>query len=180
MSRLLIVIDMQKGFDCPQAKKVVEKFNKTSELFDNVCFAMFENKKKSLFETQLKWLGFQNEYDKVLFDGIQVPQKSSFVWHSTYTVYNQRLKELIQKIKPTQLYLCGLFSDVCLLKTTMDMFDDGIVAYVVKDLSASPHGDGTNNIAFATMRMVIGADRIISTREIANGEYISMDSIIIL
>lgn len=23
--------------------------------------------KKSLFETQLKWLGFQNEYDKVLF-----------------------------------------------------------------------------------------------------------------
>ena len=49
----------------------------------------------------------------------------------------------------------------------MDMFDDGIVAYVVKDLSASPHGDGANHIAFATMKMVIGTDRIISTREIA-------------
>ena len=45
MYKLLVVIDMQKGFDCPQAKKVVEKFNKTSELFDNVCFAMFKNKK---------------------------------------------------------------------------------------------------------------------------------------
>lgn len=41
----VVVIDMQKGFDCLKAKKVVEKFNKTSELFDNVCFTMFENKK---------------------------------------------------------------------------------------------------------------------------------------
>ncbi|APC91765.1 MULTISPECIES: isochorismatase family protein [Francisella] len=167
MSKLLIVIDMQKGFECPQAKNIVEKFNKASELFDNVCFAMFENTKNSLFERQLKWFGFQNEADKALIDGIQVPQKASFVWHSTYTVYNQKLKQLIQKIQPTELYLCGLFSEVCLLKTTMDMFDDGMLAYVVKDLSASPRGDGVSDVAFATMKMAIGADRIISTREIS-------------
>ncbi|APC94666.1 isochorismatase family protein [Francisella tularensis] len=167
MSKLLIVIDMQNGFDCPQARKVVEKFNKSSELFDSICFMMFENKENSLFEKQLKWFGFQNEDDKALIDDIQVPQKANFVWHSTYTVYNQKLKELLQKIKPTELYLCGLFSDVCLLKTVMDMFDDGIVPYVIKDLSASPHGDGVNDVAFATMKMVIGADRIISTKEIS-------------
>ena len=61
MSKLLVVIDMQKGFDCPEARAIVVNLNKFYYYFNNVNFAMFENKKNSLFETQLKWLGFQNE-----------------------------------------------------------------------------------------------------------------------
>ena len=158
MSKLLIIHNQ---------KILLYFFNKTSKFFDNVCFTMFENTKNSLFESQFKWLGFQNQDDRALIDGIQVPQKASFIWHSIYTVYNQKLKELIQKIKPDELYLFGSFSDVCLLKTIMDMFDDGIVTYVIKDLSVSPHGDGVNDVTFATMKMIIGVDRIISTREIS-------------
>lgn len=166
MSKLLVVIDMQKGFDCPESRSVVDSFNKYSYFFENISFAMFENKKNSLFETQLKWVDFQGEKDRKLMDGIKAPQSAFYTNHHNYTVYNDELKKVIEEVKPTDIYLSGLFSDVCLLKTSMDMFDDGIVPYIIKDLSASPHGDSAHDVAFTTMKMAIGEDRIISINEI--------------
>jgi nicotinamidase-related amidase len=165
MSKLLVVIDMQKGFNCPEAGLVVSNFNKFAHYFENVSFAMFENRKNSLFETQLKWVDFQNDEDRQLIDGIKIPGNALFTNHHNYTVYNDELKELINKLKPTDIYLSGLFSDVCLLKTSMDMFDDGIVPYIIKDLSASPHGSVAHDVAFAAMEEALGKDRIVLTSD---------------
>ena len=166
MSKLLIVIDMQKGFRFEESLAIAEKFNKHISNFDNVCFAMFENRKKSLFETQLKWVDFQNDEDKELLDGLDVPENAHFINHHNYTVYNDELKSLIKKLAPSEIYLSGLFSDVCLLKTSMDMFDDEIIPYIIKDLSASPHGDNAHDVAFATMAEAIGDDRIITINDV--------------
>ncbi|WP_150468391.1 isochorismatase family protein [Francisella sp. SYW-9] len=166
MSKLLILIDVQNGFDCTEARDLIKKFNKCSFSFDDVCFAMFENRKNSLFETQLKWLDFQNEEDKKLIDGIEVPENAHFSNHHNYTVYNDELKNIIKKLKPTKIYLAGLFSDVCLLKTSMDMFDDGIVPYIVRDLSGSPHGNAANDVALATMEEALGEGQVILAKDI--------------
>ncbi|ACD31068.1 isochorismatase family protein [Francisella tularensis] len=167
MSKLLVVINMQKGFDCSEARAVIPNLNKFYTYFDNVSFVMFENRKNSLFETQLKWIDFQNEEDRKLIEGVEIPQNAHFTHHHNYTVYNDELKALIKKLKPAKVYLSGLFSDVCLLKTAMDMFDDGIVPYIIKDISGSPHGDIAHEVAFAAMKEGLGADRIISTKEIS-------------
>ena len=42
MSKLLIVIDMQKGFS-RDAEKLIDKLNDSYQYFDTVCFSMFEN-----------------------------------------------------------------------------------------------------------------------------------------
>lgn len=42
MSKLLVVINMQKGFDCSEARTVITKLNKSYTYFDSVSFAMFE------------------------------------------------------------------------------------------------------------------------------------------
>ncbi|APC91766.1 MULTISPECIES: isochorismatase family protein [Francisella] len=166
MSKLLVVIDMQKGFDCTEARAVIANLNKSYSYFDNVSFAIFENRKNSLFETQLKWVDFQNEEDRRLIDGVEVPENAYFTKHHNYTVYNDELKALIRKLKPTEIYLGGLFSDVCLLKTSMDMFDDGIVPYIIKDLSGSPHGIVAQEVAFAAMKEGLGDDRIVMTSDL--------------
>ena len=75
---------------------------------------------------------FKNEEDRKLINGIELPENVHFTNHHNYTVYNDELKALIKKLKPTKIYLAGLFSDVCLLKTAMDMFDDGIVPYIIQ------------------------------------------------
>ncbi|WP_150468392.1 isochorismatase family protein [Francisella sp. SYW-9] len=166
MSKLLIIVDMQKGFDDINPNNMVKTFNNISETFDDICFAMFENQQGSLFETKLKWRNFQNEEDRSLINGIDVPERAKFIWHSTYTVYTKELKQLILKLNNPDIYIAGLFSNVCLIKLAMDMFDDGIVPYIIKDLSRSNSIDGVHNVAFATMKMAIGPDRIITTKEI--------------
>ncbi|MED7789302.1 isochorismatase family protein [Francisella sp. 19X1-34] len=166
MSKLLIIVDMQKGFDYINPNSLAKTFNNISKTFDDVCFAMFENQLESLFETKLKWKDFQNEEDKSLINDIDVPEKAKFIWHSTYTVYTKELKELISKLNNPEIYIAGLFSNVCLIKLAMDMFDDGIVPYIIKDLSRSNSTDGVHDVAFATMKMAIGPDRIITTKEI--------------
>ncbi len=95
MSKLLIVIDMQKGFG-RDAEKLIDKLNDSYRYFDTVCFSMFENKKKSLFETELNWFDFQNDEDKQLIEGINIPEGSKFLWHSTFTVFNDALKEFFK------------------------------------------------------------------------------------
>ncbi|MFV9924839.1 MAG: isochorismatase family protein [Francisella endosymbiont of Hyalomma scupense] len=166
MSKLLVVIDMQKGFDYPEARAIIVNLNKFYSYFNNVNFAMFENRKNSLFETQLKWVNFQNEEDRKLIDSIELPENVHFTNHHNYTVYNDELKALIKKLKPTKIYLAGLFSDVCLLKTAMDMFDNGIVPYIIQDLSGSPHGTIAHDVAFAAMKEGLGGDRILTTNDL--------------
>lgn len=166
MSKLLVAIDMQKGFESEDSKAIKDQFNKSFSFFDNVCFTMFENKKNSLFETKLNWIDLQNDTEKELMDDLDVPETSEFVWHSTYTVYNDELKALIAKVKPTEIFLAGLFTDMCLMKTAIDMFDDNITPYIIKDLSVSSHGEIAHNVVFETLKMAIGDDRIINIGDI--------------
>ncbi|MBD5784480.1 isochorismatase family protein, partial [Francisella tularensis] len=107
-----------------------------------------------------------NEEDIKLIEGEEIQQNAHLTHHNNYTVYNDELKDLIKKLIPAKVYLSGLFSDVCLLKTAMDMFDDGIVPYIIKDLSGSPHGDIAHEVEFEDMKEGLGADRILSTKEI--------------
>ena len=101
-----------------------------------------------------------------MLDGLNIPENAHFITHHNYTVYNDELKLLIRELAPTEIYLAGLLSDVCLLKTSMDMFDDEVVPYIIKDLSASPHGDAAHNVAFTTMKEAIGEARVITMEDI--------------
>jgi len=151
---------MQKGFS-RDAEKLIGKLNDSYQYFDTVCFSMFENKKKSLFETELNWFDFQNDEDKQLIEGINIPEGSKFLWHSTFTVFNDALKEFLSQEQPQEVYLVGLFSDMCLLKTAMDMFDYGMLPYIVKDLSVSSRGETSHNLVFDTLKEAVGESRLV-------------------
>lgn len=64
---------------------------------------MFENRKNSLFETQLKWVDFQNEEDRKLIDSIELPENVHFTNYHNYTVYNDELKALIKNLNRQNL-----------------------------------------------------------------------------
>ena len=55
------MIDIQKGFKYKEVDCIVNKFNNNHRKFDHICFYMFENRKGSIFEKQLKWRTFQNQ-----------------------------------------------------------------------------------------------------------------------
>ncbi|AXH30706.1 isochorismatase [Francisella opportunistica] len=160
------MIDIQKGFNCKELDSIINRFNNNHNKFDHVCFCMFENRKGSLFEKQLKWVGFQNQEDRKLIEKTKIPKNSYFINHHNYTVYNADMKKLINNLNPQQIYLAGIFSDVCLLKIAIDMFDDGVIAYVIEDLSTSLHGLDAHKNAFYNMKLALGEDKIISISDV--------------
>nr|WP_227806677.1 cysteine hydrolase [Francisella persica] len=135
------MINIQKGFNYKEVECIVNEFNNNHCKFDHICFCMFENRKCFLFEKELKWRAFQNQHKIKLIEKIKTPESCYFISHHNYIVYNADMKKLINKLNPQQIYLAVIFSsDVFIFKKTIDIFDDGVINYVIEYLSTSLHG----------------------------------------
>lgn len=75
------------------------------------------------------------------------------------------MKKLINKLTPQQIYLAGI-SDVCVLKAAIDMFDDGVISYIIEDLCTSLHGQDAYKNAFKSLKLALGEDKITSISDI--------------
>ncbi|WP_234364813.1 isochorismatase family protein, partial [Francisella tularensis] len=81
-------------------------------------------------------------------------------------IYNTDMKKLINKLTPQQIYLAGIFSDVCVLKAAIDMFDNGVISYIIEDLCTSLHGQDAHKNAFKSLKLALGEDKITSISDI--------------
>ena len=165
MGDLLLIIDMQEGFRAKESEKILPNILKLKKEFrGKIVFSKFINKKNSLFEKQLNWTKFQNKKEKKIFLELQFPNNKE-IKHQKYTVLNNNLKNFIKKNKITRIYLTGIYTDVCIIKTAMDLFDKNIKTFVIKNACGSPHGKKNHNFAIDSLKHILGKKHIISTKE---------------
>lgn len=163
---LLIVVDMQEGFHCPETENIVSKIKKIIQSFEGeVVFSCFRNPESSFFEDQLSWYDFQNKEDVELLEELK-PFKENIIFHAGYTIFNQEMKELVQKEDIEKIYLTGVYTGVCITKAAMDIFDKGIEVSVISDACASPHGIESHKAALDTLKHVIGEENVVSMENI--------------
>ena len=168
MKNLLLIIDMQEGFRHTESEIILPNLLKLKRSFDGkIVFSKFVNNKNSLFEKQLNWIEFQNDEDKKLFPELQTSDNIKLE-HSTYTVLNKELKEFISKNKITKVYLCGIYTDVCIIKTAMDLFDNDLETFVIKDACSSLHGKKNHNSAIDSLKHIIGGKQILLTNNVCS------------
>lgn len=166
MKKLLLIIGMQEGFRSPESESIIKNINKAKDYFSKcVIFSKFINQKKYLFEKQLHWKKFQKKTDQLIFPEL-TPSKCLQITHLTYTVLNKKLKDYIKNNKVKQVYLTGVFTDVCIIKATMDLFDHNIEVFVIKDACASLHGKENHKSSINSLEKIIGKDHIISTKNL--------------
>ncbi|RLG15033.1 MAG: hypothetical protein DRN66_00320 [Candidatus Nanohalarchaeota archaeon] len=151
---------MQEGFRCalleqiiPNVKQLIEKFN------GKIIFSCFENQKRSMFETSLKWKSFQSKKEKLLLDEFK---KYGFplYWHNSYTVLNKELLDYINENKFSNIYLSGIYTDVCIVNTAMDGFDSSLKMKVVADCCTSLHSEKHYEMAMDSIRHIIGKNNV--------------------
>lgn len=166
MVNLLLIIDMQEGFRSAESEAILSNLLKLKNSFKGkIVFSKFINNKNSLFEKQLDWTRFQNKKDKKLFSELQTSNNIKLE-HDTYTVLNEELKEFISKNKITKVYLCGVYTDVCIIKTAMYLFDNKIETFVIEDACNSLHGKKNHNSAIDSLRHILGKKKILLTSDI--------------
>lgn len=157
---------MQEGFRCQESESILPNFLKLKQSFNGkIVFSKFFNYKNSLFEKQLSWTKFQNETDQKLFSELQ-SENCLEIMHNTYTVLNDELREFIKNNKITKVYLAGIYTDVCIIKTAMDLFDNEIETFVIEDACNSLHGKNNHDLAINSLKHILGKKQIISTKDI--------------
>lgn len=163
MENLLLIIDMQEGFRYPEAESILPNLLKLRKSFNGkIVFSKFVNDKDSLFEKQLSWTKLQNEEDKKLFSELQASNNTEFE-HNGYTVLNESVSRFIKDNKITKVYLSGIYTDVCIIKTAMDLFDEGIETFVIEDACNSLHGKSIHDSAIESLKHILGKKQILLT-----------------
>ncbi|MGM5480382.1 MAG: isochorismatase family protein [Nanobdellota archaeon] len=167
MTSALLIIDMQEGFRAPESEAIIHSIKRLLGSFEGkMLFSAFENKRHSLFETQLHWLSFQQDDDKKIFSEFETQVKKTFT-HSGYTVLTNELKDYLCQQNISKVYLAGVFTDVCVIKTAMDLFDSGIETFVIGDSCMSLHGTEIHNGAILSLKKILGEDHVIASEDVA-------------
>ena len=135
MSKVLIIIDVQKGFAEKKTMHVVDFIRSLlqKERFDVIVQSRWENYMGSKYETDLGYDSVGNSAETELL----IPEHSDHVITRTcYSCMCDKLRRLINK--DDDIYVVGLETDACVLATLFDLWDEGYKFHVYRK------GVGTN------------------------------------
>lgn len=160
MKKLLLVIDVQNSFINEKTSSVLEKINSLilSNKFDKMVFTRFINSYESIWYKKLNYQGCISENDTKL--AIE-SKDNKVIDKKIYTAYGDELKEYIRKNDINEIYLCGIDTECCILKTAFDLFENEYNVYVLQDYCACTHGIKRHNNAIEILKRNIGKDNVI-------------------
>lgn len=175
MKNILIVVDMQNGFNRYDqthilAKNVVELTN--SGIFDKIIATRFLNREGSQYTKFLNWHRLMNSPDIDLVEGIRADE---VVDKWVYTCVTDEFMSLLKKLNdgevPTHIFICGADTDCCVLKTATDLFEQSVMPIVLTEYCDSNGGPESHKSGIMVMDRLIGkksivADKITSKEDI--------------
>lgn len=157
---LLLIIDVQKNFINDNTKKIPNKITNliNKNHFDYIAFTKFINDEISNFYKILNYKGCINENDrKIVLD----TQNNKVFTKRIYTAVNDEFKTYIKENEIEKVYLCGIDTDACVLKTAIDLFENNIDVKVIENCCMSHSGKKYHNYAIKMLKKLIGKGSII-------------------
>ena len=159
--KCLFIIDVQNGFVSDKTEHVVPRILKLMQRFSGqlVIATQYINKEKSAFSEIMHWKGLKDSPDIDLIDGIQ-KRASNVVKKYTYTACTEEVTKILKKNKITEVYLAGIDTDCCVLKTAIDLFEMNIRPIVLANYCASNGGIESHESAIKVLNRTIGYEQI--------------------
>lgn len=160
MNNLLLVIDLQENFINENTKNVPNSIKKLidSNIANHIVFTKFINDDSSNFYKVLNYKGCMSEKDR----NIVIDTKDyKIIEKRVYTAYNDELKLYINTNNIKTIYLCGIDTDACVLKTALDLFENNFDVKVIEDCSMSHSGIEYHISAINMLRKLIGNQNVI-------------------
>lgn len=161
--KILILIDMQEGFNATQDTQDVISSIESADLsqFDLVAATAFYNDPTSLFVKQIGWNDMMIKDPKTsIVKQIQHTYDISLP-KSTYSAGEHIAPLLSMYGDDCKVYLAGFDSDACVLATALDLFDQGVETFVIEPWCASSAGSEYHQATMKILRRNIGKDHVI-------------------
>lgn len=166
---VLVVVDVQNGFITKHSKPVipiiVDLVHRWQAARGDVVFTRYLNYPGSPFERLLGWTKMANGPDIELvtelapYVGPHTPVVDKYV----YTLFTPEGTHLVDERGWTDLYVCGIDTDICVLKTVVDAFEHNLTPWILQDACASHAGPEAHIAGLFIAGRFIGANQIIQT-----------------
>lgn len=159
--KCLLMIDVQKGFVSDDTEHVLPRIKDLMDYgFDHKIATQFINKENSQYVRSMDWRKLMESPDTDVIDFVQENSELVIV-KNVYSAVCQELLDFLSDKRIDIVYLCGIDTDCCVLKTAADLFELDIEMKVLAHYSASNGGRESHDAALTVMERLIGTSNII-------------------
>jgi nicotinamidase-related amidase len=169
---VLVVVDVQNGFitehSQPVIPVIVDLVRRWQSAHGDVVFTRYLNYPDSPFERLLGWTKMADgaETELVIELAPYVGPHTHIVDKYIYTLFTPEGTRLVNERGWTDLYVCGIDTDICVLKTAIDAFECNLTPWILKDACASHAGPKAHNAGLFIAARFIGSNQIIHTANV--------------
>ncbi len=166
-SDVLVVVDMQNGFVRPASAHVVPVIDGlVQEWLDagrDVVLTRYVNHPGSPHERLTGWTGMRDAPETDLVDPLRrhAGRAVAVLDKDIYSLFTPAGARLVRDRGWTDLYLCGIATEGCVLKTAVDAFERGLSPWVLTDAVASHAGEQAHQAGLLVAGRYIGRQRLI-------------------
>lgn len=168
----LVVVDVQNGFVTEHSRHVVplivDLVKRWKATGRDVVFTRYINYDNSPFERIINWSKLKYSPEIDIVDELQplIDDSTSVIDKRIYTLFAGDGEKLVRAKSWSDLYICGIDTEVCVLKAAVDAFERNITPWLISDASASHAGLATHQAGLLVAAKMIGARQIISLADV--------------
>lgn len=166
---VLVVVDVQNGFVTEHSKPVVpvivDLVRRWQAARGDVVFSRYLNYAGSPFERLIGWTKMADGPETELVTELApyVSPHTPVIDKYIYTLFTPEGTHLVDERGWTDLYICGIDTDSCVLKTAVDAFERDLTPWILKDACASHAGPEAHAAGLLIAGRFIGTKQIIQT-----------------
>lgn len=165
MMSVLLIVDVQKGFITSCSSHVLSGLERLQHQFDHVIFTKFYNPDPSPFRKILDYQKMPPGDDDTQL-AIKPRDGAIIVERALYTCVTAELLAHLQRLKAKEVYVCGIATEACVLKTVADLFENNIRPYLIEDGCASDQDKHYHDIAVELIAKLVGKQNVIRLDEL--------------
>ncbi|GLW31227.1 cysteine hydrolase [Actinoplanes regularis] len=179
-SSVLVVVDVQNGFIRPPSAPVVpiiaDLVERWQQAGGEVVFTRYLNYPGSPFERMIHWEKLQESPEiDIVPELASLADKSIMLDKKIYSLFSTEGARLVREKGWQDLYICGIATESCVLKTAVDAFELDLTPWVLAEASASHAGQEAHDAGMLVIRRFIGQGQIISVSDVPLPERCAAD-----
>ncbi|MGH8628627.1 MAG: cysteine hydrolase [Gammaproteobacteria bacterium] len=167
---VLMVVDVQNGFLTETTRHalpvIIELVDKWQKLDGMTVFTRYFNYPGSAFERMMNWRQLHDSPDTDIANELRPYTAESVTLDKyAYSAATKEFMELAQAHSWTDVAICGIDTDLCVLKTALDIFERNLTPWVITNASASTGGDDLHKSGLAVMGRAIGEHHLLTAEK---------------
>lgn len=171
-SAVLIVVDVQNGFirdaSAPVVPTIVELVDRWQRNDGATVFTRYFNYPHSPFERLIRWTALQGPPDTDIVGELQpyLDRATAVLDKPVYSFFTAEGDTLVRSHGWSDIYVCGIATESCVLKTAVDAFERNLTPWVIAEASRSHGGQSAHDAGLLVIRRFIGASQVVRLRDL--------------